>query len=65
MEDVCRQIATLIEQGINQALGKMGFALFLFNFGEGGFLTYISNSEREDMVQALKEWMIKEGVTEQ
>lgn len=32
-----------------------GFALVLFTFGEGGFLTYMSNAQRADMVKALRE----------
>lgn len=35
----------------------VGFALLLFNFGRGGFLSWISNAERGDMIRAVKEWL--------
>jgi hypothetical protein len=45
------------------ALGRMvagrlpdgvGFALFLFDFGPGGVMSYVSNAERDDFAQALQ-----------
>jgi len=32
-----------------------GFALMLFDFGEGGFLSYTGNSDREDFIKVLRE----------
>lgn len=32
-----------------------GFALLMFDFGEGGWVTYLSNGERESTVEALRE----------
>lgn len=45
---------------LGRALGERmpdgwGFALILFSFGDGGFLTYISNAQRVAMVAALRE----------
>lgn len=34
---------------------RMGFALFVFEFNEPGITNYISNAERESMIEALKE----------
>lgn len=36
-----------------------GFTLFLFNFGEGGNLAYVSTGEREDVVKAIREWLAR------
>lgn len=33
----------------------MGFALWIFDFGDGGFLSYVSNARREDMIKMLRE----------
>jgi hypothetical protein len=32
-----------------------GFALLLFDFGEKGNIAYVSNANREDMIEALGE----------
>lgn len=32
-----------------------GFALLAFNFGEGGYLTHVSNANRADLVKLLRE----------
>lgn len=32
-----------------------GFALLVFSFGPGGFLTHVSNANRADMAKALRE----------
>ena len=34
---------------------RMGFALFVFDFGKGGRMNYISNANRGDVVAALRE----------
>ena len=41
---------------------RMGFALLVFDFGEGGFMNYISNSNREDMIKALEEFLLTHGI---
>lgn len=35
----------------------VGFALLLFNYGEGGFMSWISNAHRSDMIKAVMEWL--------
>ena len=32
-----------------------GFALLVFSFGEGGYLTHVSSAERADLVKLLRE----------
>lgn len=53
MNDVARAIDGALPAG-------KGFVLLVFDFGDGGFMNYISNSERADMVRAMKEFIAKE-----
>ena len=32
-----------------------GFALLIFSFGEQGFMNWVSNAQRADMIKALRE----------
>ena len=51
---------------LGKALSPFGFALLVFPFGGDpeGRINYISNSNREDMVCAMKEFISKfEGTT--
>jgi len=65
MEDSCRDIAGILDASITKASGgRWGFTLMIFTMGEGGFLTYISNAKREDMILAIKEWLVKQGEQE-
>ena len=41
--------------------GDLGFIAFLFHWGEGGGIAYVSNGQREDTVKSLAEWMRHEG----
>jgi hypothetical protein len=36
---------------------RTGICVFTFDFGEGGGMGYISNSERADMHKALREYL--------
>jgi hypothetical protein len=36
-----------------------GFALLIFNFGEGGNMFYTSNANREDIIRAMEEFIAK------
>lgn len=65
LEKKAEQIGKLIQNAVDSTRTEYGFLLMLFNFGEGGNLTYISNAQRGDMTKAVKEWLAKEGVTEQ
>lgn len=37
-----------------------GFNLLLFSFGEKGSMFYISNAQRTDMIEAMKEFIQKQ-----
>ena len=38
------------------------FGLFIVSKGEDGFMNWISNADRNDMISALKEWLaVQEG----
>lgn len=50
--DIARLLAGVLPPGI-------GFTLMLYDFGEGGFTTYLSNARRDDMVRMLKETLGK------
>ncbi len=41
--------------------GKLGFAVLVFDFGTGGNLGWVSNAQREDMINAMKEFIEKGG----
>jgi len=57
--------ATLKDMGrtIGEAVKphNYGFALFLYEFGEGGGFFYIANGRREDMLKVLGEFMEKQA----
>jgi len=56
MERTAREVGRLL--GGHMPAG-CGFALFVFEYGPGGWLTYMSNAERADMVNALKEFLVR------
>jgi hypothetical protein len=53
LEGECRVLAK--EAVIPHLRPGIGFALLLFDFGDGGGMAYMSNAEREDMIQAVEE----------
>lgn len=68
LEAVMREVGDLIEKGLAAAQlrhglvsRKVGFAFIVFDFGPGGFLSYMSNANRSDMAQALREWLERVG----
>lgn len=52
LEEANRLIADMVSDLLPEGVG---FALMLFHFGEGGFMSYVSNARREDMIRALEE----------
>lgn len=57
-----RELATGLAKTVEQNIPNgYGFCLLLFPFGkgEGNRMQYISNANREDIVQAMKEWIKK------
>jgi len=47
-----QQVARLIDERLPPGFG---FALLVFSFGEHGYLTHVSNAQREDLVKVLRE----------
>jgi hypothetical protein len=58
MKDIGGRIHSAIADG--ELKGKLGFALLIFEFGEGGALFYISDAKRDEMVNAFKEFIAKQ-----
>jgi hypothetical protein len=44
-----------IARCLEEAMPGMGFALLVFEFNAPGVSNYVSNAERADMIQALRE----------
>lgn len=53
-----RGIAALEEYLLREHGKRVGFAVFVFDFGDTGDLAYISNSSRDDMIKAVEEWLV-------
>lgn len=58
-----------VMQGLGRTLGEiinekadhpMCFVLMVFDIGEGGRTSYISNGRREDIIEALKEFIARQ-----
>lgn len=62
LEQQCREIADTIAQACPAGVG---FALLLFDYGDGGNIAYVSNGARDDMRKALRElldrWEVQRG----
>jgi len=55
-EAIMRQIGLTIEDILQDvSLEKMGFCLIVFEFNKPGISNYISNAQRLNMIEALKE----------
>lgn len=39
-----------------------GFALLVFNYGEGGHMSYMSSGNRQDVVKAMREFLARNDV---
>lgn len=57
MERSAQRMAKIIDEALNgpERPRHTGFVLFMFDFGEGGFSTFVSNGERESTAAALRE----------
>jgi len=53
MEAQAREIGNLLHELMGPS--GLGFLVTLFEFGDGGWSTYISNGNRKDMVKYLRE----------
>lgn len=56
-DDVAEELGNIAHKIIEMLPKGWGFGLFLFTFGENGTMTWISNARREDMIQALQEFI--------
>jgi hypothetical protein len=62
LEATCRRIAGVIASSLPRRMrGKVGFSLFLYDFGEVGNLAYVSNGNRGDVIKMLNEFLAKVG----
>lgn len=59
IERLLREIGHTIGEQLPEG---WGFGLFVFSFGPGGAMFWVSKGERASMVEALQEWLRKEGV---
>lgn len=62
LEAATRAVAQTIDSEVPDMVGSMsriGFVVMLFEFGEGGFLAYASNANRDDMIKTVKEWLAR------
>ena len=48
MQSIARVVGNMVPTG-------WGFAVLCFSFGENGFINWVSNAQRADMVKALRE----------
>jgi len=58
MEAQCREIGEKIGCSIPDE-DETGFALLLFSKGEGGWMTYTANCDRQDVCRAMSEFIDK------
>lgn len=61
MNAIGKVLQNILYQDLAFSKEKYGFALFIFNFGQGDDhrISYISNAMREDMLATLKEFIAK------
>ena len=60
MKNDLTRLANIIERNLELIYGqRMGFAFFCFEFGKSGIADYLSNGQREDMVTAIKETLLR------
>lgn len=56
-----RDTMKALASGLDEVLGGLGFALLIFEHGkiDGGRVNYISNSNRDDMLSAMREFIAR------
>lgn len=52
IEQQARNVGRLIGNSLPEGVG---FCLMMFTFGEGGWSTFLSNAEPEDMIKGIRE----------
>lgn len=58
--ELARRLRKAIARVEKEMPARTGVTLFVFDFGEGGGLGYISNAQRADMIATVKEWIAKQ-----
>jgi len=61
IDDRYRDLMKALAQGIDDVLGGLGFALLVFEHGkaDNGRVNYIGNSNRDDMIAAMREFIAR------
>lgn len=54
MEAEARKLAKILGDSLPP---NIGFTLFLYEYGDEGWLTYVSSGRREDMIKTINEWL--------
>ena len=59
-EEIVKSKLQGIAKKVNDELPTgFGFVVLSFSFNKPGMMMYVSNANREDIVQAMKEWIEK------
>jgi len=58
LEGLAGEIGRLLATAIPKSSG-FGFSLLVFDLGDKGHMTYVSNANRSDMIEAMKELIIR------
>jgi hypothetical protein len=60
LEWAARAVAETLNDCLPDMLGdRVGFVVMLSEFESGGYLAYVSNINREDMIKLVKEWLAR------
>lgn len=65
IRELANDIGRILLGAIKQTNANYGFALLLFEYGDGGHMNYISSANRRDMVAAMKEFIARNEGTYQ
>lgn len=58
VEAKLREIGRMLKKSVDEVPG-CGFCLWLFSYGEGGDMFYLSSARREDVMRMLDEFKAK------
>ena len=58
VKNTLRKLGKIIGKSLPEG---WGFTLLIFEFGEGGTLTYLSNADREDVLATMQEFIRKQA----
>lgn len=58
VKETSRKLGKIIGNALPEG---WGFCVLIFEFGEGGTMTYISNACREDVVDTMREFIQKQS----